>query len=129
MLMLRKLLKSKRGFTLIEVVVVVALLGILMAIIMPSFEKAGDRTKNSKLTADLKALDTAIGLYKLDEGKVPDALKDLEPEYINSGNEFKDATNTALTYSPNTDKQSYQLKGKNTKNEEIISAGSSKTTN
>lgn len=122
----RKYLKNKRGFTLIEVVVVVALLGILMAIIVPSFEKAGDRTKNSKLTADLKALDTAIGLYKLDRSVVPEALAELEPDYINSGNEFKDATNTALTYTPSADKQTYQLKGKNTKSEEIVSAGSTK---
>ena len=125
---IRRYLRSKRGFTLIEMVVVVALLGILMAIIMPSFEKAGDRTKNSKLTADLKALDTAIGLYKLDKGSVPENLEALEPDYINSGNTFTDATNTKLTYTPDTGKQSYQLKGKNTKNEEILSAGSTKTT-
>lgn len=125
---LRKYLKNKRGFTLIEVVVVVALLGILMAIIVPSFEKAGDRTKNSKLTADLKALDTAIGIYKLDKGAVPDDLADLAPDYINNGNDFKDAKNTALVYTPTADKQSYQLKGKNTNNEDVLSAGSSQTT-
>lgn len=125
---IRQYLKNKRGFTLIEVVVVVALLGILMAIIVPSFEKAGERTKNSKLTADLKALDTAIGLHKLDKGAVPDALADLEPEYINAGSEFKDAKNTALVYTPGTDKQNYQLKGKNTKDEDVFSASSTQTT-
>lgn len=122
----RRYLRNKRGFTLIEVVVVVALLGILMAIIVPSFEKAGERTKNSKLTADLKALDTAIGLYKLDKSVVPDALADLEPDYISGNNEFKDAVNTAITYTPDADKQTYQLKGKNSKNEEVLSAGSTK---
>ena len=125
---LRKYLKNKRGFTLIEVVVVVALLGILMAIIVLSFEKAGERTKNSKLTADLKALDTAIGIYKLDKSEVPAALADLEPDYINAGNEFKDAKNTALVYTPGSDKQTYQLKGKNSKDEDVFSASSTKTT-
>lgn len=122
----RKYLKSQRGFTLIEIVVVVALIGILLSILMPSFEKAGDRTKNNKLIADLRTLDTAIGLYKLDTGKLPENLTVLRPDYISGKDAFKDAKGGDIEYVPSKDAETYTLKGKNTKNEDVLSASSTK---
>ncbi len=122
----RKHLKNKKGFTLIEIVVAVALIGILLSIIMPSFDKAGERTKNSKLVADLKALDTALGLYKLDKGALPDDLTKLRPDYISGKDGFKDALNQDLSYEVDTDKGTYKLSGKNSKSEEVVSVASTK---
>lgn len=122
----RKCLRNKKGFTLIEIVVAVALIGILLSIVMPSFDKAGERTRNSKLTADLKALDTAIGLYKLDNGSLPEDLGKLRPEYITGKDEFKDAQNNSLSYSLTNEKAMYKLSGKNSKGEEVFSVASNK---
>ena len=122
----RKCLRNKKGFTLIEIVVAVALIGILLSIVMPSFDMAGERTRNSKLTADLKALDTAIGLYKLDNGALPEDLSKLKPDYITGKDEFKDAQNNNLSYSLINDKATYKLSGKNSKGEEVFSVASNK---
>lgn len=122
----RKCLRNKKGFTLIEIVVAVALIGILLSIVMPSFDKAGERTRNSKLTADLKALDTAIGLYKLDNGALPEDLSKLKPDYITGKDEFKDAQNNNLSYSLVNEKGTYKLSGKNSKGEEVFSVASNK---
>ena len=73
---------KKSGFTLIEVVIVIALISIISSVLVPAYEKAGERAKNVKLMSDLKVLDAAIVLYRVDNGKLPTTLKELEPEYI-----------------------------------------------
>ena len=122
--MLKKL-KSNAGFTLLEVLAVVALLGILGAMLMPSLDSAADRAKNARLESDLATVDNAILLYKMDKGACPDALDDLVDEYIAKGKEFKDATGTQFTYTPAGDKLTYTLKGKNAAGELVTSDGSS----
>lgn len=116
---------KKSGFTLIEVVIVIALISIISSVLVPAYEKAGERAKNVKLMSDLKVLDAAIVLYRVDNGKLPTTLKELEPEYISGVNEYHDACNLALVYTPAEDQVSYKLKGQNAKNQEVYSIGSS----
>lgn len=117
---------KKQGFTLIEVVIVIALISIISSVLVPAYEKAGERAKNTKLQADLKVLDSAIVLYRLDKGKLPETLKDLEPDYIRGANDYRDARNSELVYSIGEDQIGYKLKGQNAKNQEVYSSGSSK---
>lgn len=122
--MLNKL-RGNAGFTLLEVLAVVALLGFLGAMLLPSLDSAAGRAKNARLESDLATIDNAILLYKMDNGTCPDALADLVDEYIAKGKEFKDATGTELSYTPAGDKLSYSLTGKNADGEPVTSDGSS----
>lgn len=54
----------KGGFTLVEILVVVVLLGILAAIIVPQFTKAGNESRTSALLTDLRRIRSQIELYK-----------------------------------------------------------------
>ncbi len=63
--------KSQRGFTLIEIMVVVVILGVLAAIIVPKFLSRPDEAKVTKAKVDIKGLEEALGLFKLDNGFYP----------------------------------------------------------
>ena len=60
-----------RGFTLIEVLVVVAILGILAAIVVPRIMDRPDEAKRVAAKADIGAIVQALKLYRLDNGFYP----------------------------------------------------------
>lgn len=62
---------KRRGFTLIELLVVVAIIGILSAVAFPSFRAALIRAKVGRAQNDLKALATALDMYRMDHGNYP----------------------------------------------------------
>lgn len=59
------------GFTLIELLIVVAIIGILAAIAVPNFLNAQIRAKVARAESDLKAITTALEMYRLDNGLYP----------------------------------------------------------
>ena len=117
-------MRSQRGFTLIEVVAAAALIGILATMLMPSLSGANDRVKNAKLSNDLAAIDQAIQLYRMDTGKVPGKLADLDSSYLGGKLEFKDATGDGLTYTPDVNGADYSLTGKNASGTAVSSPAS-----
>lgn len=124
---MRNLLRGQRGFSLIEVVAAAAIIGIMATMLLPSLSGANDKVKNAKLNNDLATIDQAIQLYRLDAGKVPDKLTDLDKEYLSGKLEFKDAKGDELTYSVTTD--NYTLSGKDTKGATVTSPGSTAAAN
>lgn len=73
-----------RGFTLIELMIVVAIIGLLAAIAIPKFGGMLVRAKESKAKARLGSLRSAISIYTADfEGRFPEALSAVTPHYIN----------------------------------------------
>lgn len=64
-------LRSSRGFTLIEIMVVVVILGVLAALIVPRFLSRPDEAKVTKAKVDMKSIEEALGLFKLDNGFYP----------------------------------------------------------
>lgn len=117
-------MRSQRGFTLIEVVAAAALIGILATMLMPSLSGANDRVKNAKLSNDLAAIDQAIQVYRMDTGKVPSELADLDSSYLGGKLEFKDATGADLTYTADANGADYSLTGKNANGATISSPAS-----
>ncbi|MGA2915089.1 MAG: prepilin-type N-terminal cleavage/methylation domain-containing protein [Sedimentisphaerales bacterium] len=55
---------KRKGFTLVEILIVVAILGILAAIVIPHFTSASDEAKLSALASDLQTIRTQLELYK-----------------------------------------------------------------
>ncbi len=72
--------KHKRmgGFTLIEIMVVVVILGILAALIVPNIMDRPDMARVAKTKQDLRALQTALNLYRLDNYRYPTTDQGLE---------------------------------------------------
>lgn len=79
----RENLKKSRkgGFTLVELMVVVAVIAILAAIAMPQFLSAADRTRNAKETADIQIIKNATQLYMIDKNvDTPPTVENLYKE-------------------------------------------------
>lgn len=69
---------SKTGFTLIEILVVMAIIGLLATIILGSFSNARKKSRDARRVADLKQLENAIHLYvSISNGLSPVALSNL----------------------------------------------------
>src|SRR5438045_4803945 len=66
--------RSQRGFTLVEILIVVIILGILAAIVIPQFTNASTDAKKSNLTSQLQTLRSQIQLYKLQHNDTPPKL-------------------------------------------------------
>ena len=69
--MIKKITPDIRGFSLIELMVVIVILGILAGMIMPKLMGRTDDAKMVKTAVDITALTTALQLYKLDNGDYP----------------------------------------------------------
>lgn len=65
------LFKRSQGFTLIEVMVVVVILGILAAIVVPKIMSRPEQARMVKVKQDILAIQSALDLYKLDNGVYP----------------------------------------------------------
>lgn len=63
--------RSRAGFTLIEILIVVVILGILAAIVLPQFSNASQTAKQNTLKDDLRYLRTQIIVYKAQHRDVP----------------------------------------------------------
>ena len=60
--------RRRRGFTLVEILIVVIILGILAAIVIPQFTNASQNARESSLQSTLQTLRSQIQLYKLQHG-------------------------------------------------------------
>ena len=67
--MLNKLTTRRAGFTLVEIMIVVAIIALLAAIAVPGFLRARKRSQASKILNDLRLIDAAVDQYAIETGK------------------------------------------------------------
>lgn len=69
--------RMRRGFSLIELMIVVAIIGILAAVAVPSFLDATDEAKAARIQADLATVGSAVEIYYAKNGNYPGSLDEL----------------------------------------------------
>lgn len=71
-------MRVQKGFTLVEILIVVVILGILAAVVIPQFTNASTEAKENSLKSDLRTMRSQIELYKIRNNDTPpSALGDL----------------------------------------------------
>src|SRR5688572_18343038 len=67
--MLQNLNKNRGGFTLVEIMIVVAIIALLAAIAVPNFLRARKRSQATRILEDLRIIDSAIDQYAIENNK------------------------------------------------------------
>lgn len=76
---------SKAGFTLIELMIVVVILGLLATIIMPRILNRPEQARRVKAKIDIRNIESALALFKMDTGRFPTTSEGLEVLVSNPG--------------------------------------------
>jgi len=79
---MRRFQSKQRGFTLVEMLIVVIILGILAAIVIPQFTNASTDAKKSSLTSQLQTLRSQVALFKLQHNDTAPDLSDAAWKYM-----------------------------------------------
>jgi general secretion pathway protein G len=76
--MIRCKFSDRRGFTLIEIMVVMVILGILAGLIIPRIMGRPEEARRTKARIQIESIETALKLYKLDNGSYPTTEQGLQ---------------------------------------------------
>ena len=79
---MRYAFRHAHGFSLLELLIVIAILGIVATIALPQFGGLLDRGRQRTTMTDMRSISTALGLYEAESGAYPTTLLELEPEYM-----------------------------------------------
>jgi type II secretion system protein G len=102
---MRKL--NQKGFTIIELLVVIVIIGILVALALPNLFSAQARGRDSDRKNELKNLQQKLETHYGDNDAYPAALADLSP--APTADETTDPKGVAYVYTPAADSQSFTL--------------------
>lgn len=78
----RRSLNRNAGFTLVELMVVIAIIGLLAAVIAPKLFRAIGKGKRAAAKLQIKNIEGALGMYFTDHYEYPDSLSALVPKYM-----------------------------------------------
>ncbi|MFH0776008.1 MAG: prepilin-type N-terminal cleavage/methylation domain-containing protein [Patescibacteria group bacterium] len=91
-------LRNPKGFTLVELIIVIMIIGILAATLLPKVMGAPAKARDAAREADFNAISTALEMYFADNDKYPDAAANLGTTLVSGGylkSALKDPTNSA----------------------------------
>ena len=105
--MIQNLQNKKSGFTLVEIMIVVAIIALLAAIAVPNFLRARKRSQATRILEDLRLIDSATDQYAIDTTKttgfnptfsdIQNYLKTGTPLYTSGADLFGDAYGPTFT--------------------------------
>ncbi len=96
--MLQKLNTKRGGFTLVEIMIVVAIIALLAAIAVPNFLRSRRRSQATQILQDLRMIDAAIDQYAIENNKpagTNPVWADIQP-YLKTGSRLHASNNTDL---------------------------------
>jgi general secretion pathway protein G len=93
---LRKNKGSQAGFSLVELMVVISIIGLLAGIVGYNVVKYQKKAANTKAEADLQKINGAIKMYYMEEKKYPDSLEELVNGTTEGGEPYLDGGSKAL---------------------------------
>jgi general secretion pathway protein G len=76
---------AEQGFTLLEIMVVVVIIGLLVAAVAPNFMGQIDKAAVNRARTDLRSIETALNLYRLDNFRYPSTAEGLQALVTNPG--------------------------------------------
>ncbi len=109
---------NQKGFTFVEILLVVVIIGILASMVLPRFVGRSEQARKAAASADINAsIATALDMFELDNGQYPEKLEDLvaKPGYTTNwqGPYLKkkpiDPWGREYVYKPTADKKDYEL--------------------
>lgn len=77
--------KSQSGFTLLEIMAVIIIIGILGAVILPNVMNSGEKAKVNAAKTDMAQVSTELDLFKLEVGRYPSSQEGLDALLKNPG--------------------------------------------
>ena len=77
--------KIAAGFTLIELMIVVVILGLLATTVMPKILSKPDQARRTKAMVDIRAIQSALAMFKTDTGRFPTTAEGLQALVANPG--------------------------------------------
>ena len=98
---------KKRGFSVVELLIVVAVLGIMAAIVVPQFQSQSTRAKKAVAKDSLRILRSAIGLYTAQHGGIPPGYPNDDPQTPPSSAVFQDQLVVDQAYMANIPKNPF----------------------
>lgn len=104
---INKRLRNKKGFTLVELVVVVAVLGVLSALVIPRFSNLTSEAKANVDEQNRKLLQNTVELYAAENGKYPETDDDIDvliEKYLDQVPTVQSAENKAFFFNKITNK-------------------------
>ncbi|GHB97210.1 type II secretion system protein [Cerasicoccus arenae] len=93
--------QSKKGFTLVEIMIVVVIIGLLAAMAIPAFQKVREQSREKAITNNLRQIASAGQQYILEEGVTQVTYTLLEGDYFAAIQNVADETYTSIIVGEN----------------------------